>query len=138
MDPAHCSLCGLCALCPGGAIERHEEADGSALTFRYARCTGCALCREICPEQAIRITPVLAPARLLEGPHTLVASRLVRCQSCGNPIAPAFMLEAVARRMAGRRGAPQVLPEISRFCPACRLSVPIGESVLSQAGAPIG
>jgi len=137
VDPAHCSLCGLCALCPGGAIERHEEADGSALTFQYARCTGCALCREICPEQAIRITPVLAPARLLAGPHTLVTSRLVRCQSCRSPIAPAFMLEAVARRMAGRRGAPQVLPEISRFCPACRLSVPIGESVLPQAGAPI-
>jgi ferredoxin/coenzyme F420-reducing hydrogenase delta subunit len=136
VDPARCSLCGLCALCPGGAIERHEEADDSALTFRYAHCTGCTLCREICPEKAIRLTPVLAPARLREGPRTLVASRLVRCQSCGTPIAPAPMLEAVARRMAARGGAAQVLPEISRFCPACRLSVPIGESVLPQAGAP--
>jgi hypothetical protein len=72
------------------------------------------------------IGAVRDPARFLEGPRTLTGSCLVRCQDCGTPIAPAPMLDAIARRMASRRGAPGVVGEISRLCPDCRLAVPVG------------
>jgi ferredoxin len=126
VEPARCSLCGLCALCPTGALALREERDRSDLSFHYSACTGCGLCREICPEKAIRLTPMFGPARFLEGPRTLAGSCLVRCQDCGTPIAPAPMLDAIARRMASRRGAPGVVGEISRLCPDCRLAVPVG------------
>lgn len=134
VDPARCSLCGLCALCPSGAIAHREDAERSVLTFHYAACTGCGLCRKVCPEQAIRLTPGLVPARLADPPRPLLETRLVRCESCGSPIAPGAMLDAIARRLGQRRGPLAVLEDISRLCPACRLSVPLGEDGVPRDG----
>lgn len=138
VDAARCSLCGLCALCPTGAITHRDGPTSSTLTFHYAACTGCGVCRRICPEKAIRLSPAFVPARLAEGPRRLLHSPTVRCQSCRRPIGPAPMLDVIRRRLAQRHGPPGIFEEVSRLCPACRLSVPLGNPGLSSPARPPG
>jgi Pyruvate/2-oxoacid:ferredoxin oxidoreductase delta subunit len=121
VDSARCSVCGLCALCPTGAITQRETDRRKELRFHYRACTGCGLCQKLCPERAIRLTRLLAPGRLREAPRALARADLARCERCGTPIAPVPMLAAVRRRVAARHGSLRVLEGIARLCPACRL-----------------
>lgn len=121
VDPRRCSLCGVCALCPTGALVTFDEEDRAGLGFDHAACTACDLCRRACPENAIRVTRVLDTARLLGGPRDLVLGQVARCETCSSPIAPAPLLDVLARRIAARGGTTAVPAAVGRLCPACRL-----------------
>lgn len=86
------------ALCPTGALTRHDNNHESGVVFDAWQCLGCAACERACPEQALRLAPAQTPAG---EPVMLTRHRLAECPDCGTPFA---------------RGADEHL------CPACRKS----------------
>lgn len=53
-DVARCKKCGICKhFCSAEAIDVHE--DGTPYLARPKACTSCALCRDMCPDWAIRL-----------------------------------------------------------------------------------
>jgi Ni,Fe-hydrogenase III small subunit/formate hydrogenlyase subunit 6/NADH:ubiquinone oxidoreductase subunit I len=55
IDPGQCNGCGECLLrCPSGAIVREPAA--SEIGINYDECIFCALCAEVCPTGAARMT----------------------------------------------------------------------------------
>lgn len=134
VDAVRCSLCGLCALCPTGAIALQEDTERAGLTFHYGTCTACGLCRDACPEKAIRLTPLLAGARLREGRRELVASAVARCADCGTTLGPRRRLDAVGRRLSRHGAAPGALEDVTRRCSGCRLfAAPAGIADVRRA-----
>ncbi|MGB9792285.1 MAG: 4Fe-4S binding protein, partial [Thermacetogeniaceae bacterium] len=72
-------------------------------------CVGCRACANVCPTGAVRAE--LAGERLTIEPWQ-TDLRLVRCASCGRPLAGRELLD-FAREKAAR-------PDLEGLCPACR------------------
>ncbi|WP_161490688.1 4Fe-4S binding protein [Methanonatronarchaeum thermophilum] len=74
-----CTLCNACAnACQTGALIRKDNE----LVFRHERCTGCGLCIEVCPEDAVDID-YLIDFDSLGVDVGLVESEMMCCKECG-------------------------------------------------------
>lgn len=100
MDPAACSLCGLCVgSCPSKALWIAESATSTALTLDPQRCNGCRRCMRICPEDALSMTT--SSSELANGAPYQVIRRSDRasCPGCGRPTVSQAELSAVFARL---------------------------------------
>jgi Pyruvate/2-oxoacid:ferredoxin oxidoreductase delta subunit len=77
-----CTGCRMCAFfCPTGALVKFVEDGKPGLTFKYAECTNCGLCREICYTTSIELaahvdlTKVIAEASEIVWSNTQTCSR---------------------------------------------------------------
>lgn len=53
-----CNTCFACiGMCPTGALKIKKDAEGQALLFNSSMCTGCGLCRDFCPAEAVSVSP---------------------------------------------------------------------------------
>ncbi|UCD58891.1 MAG: 4Fe-4S dicluster domain-containing protein [Candidatus Hydrogenedentota bacterium] len=116
LDVEKCSLCEVCAhRCPTGAIRLERTDEALALYFRHGECTGCTAdtsCEAICPEEAIKVIKLDAPACRGED-VLLIESKLVRCGYCGELFAPNKKLESLGKKGLGH--------EVEKtLCPLCR------------------
>lgn len=81
---ADCDAAGVCAaVCPTGALQRREDADGTAaeLRFNATLCVACGQCARVCPQRALRLSPT-------GGRNTVeVLARWTanECANCGEP-----------------------------------------------------
>ncbi|WGI16823.1 4Fe-4S binding protein [Methanonatronarchaeum sp. AMET-Sl] len=76
---SECTLCNACAnACQTGGLERKE----GMLVFRHDRCTGCGLCMEVCPEDALDIEYLLDFGKLGDEVGVF-ESEMVCCEKCG-------------------------------------------------------
>lgn len=102
-----CTLCGACPeRCPTGALTLHEDEGSSRLLFTHARCAGCEVCVQVCPERAVEVERRLEFSKL-RAPLLLAEDRVARCPRCEVPVAPESLL-----RRVGRSGS---------LCPECRI-----------------
>ncbi|HSP70903.1 MAG TPA: 4Fe-4S binding protein [Gaiellaceae bacterium] len=115
-----CTACGACAtVCPTGALRLDQTAGDASISFDAAACVGCGRCALACPEAANgaiateRTTDLGALAR---GRVALKREPLVRCQSCGRPIAPRRLLERVGELVADE----PLLGILAERCADCR------------------
>jgi ferredoxin len=101
VDPAACTLCMACAVvCPSGAL----EAGGTTprLTFIESRCHQCGLCKDACPEDAIRLTPrILCDPAVVDAPAVLREAEPFRCVVCGVPFATQAMIDRMQDKLMG-------------------------------------
>jgi adenylylsulfate reductase subunit B len=69
IDPARCTLCGVCQdVCPGDILHINRGING---LVRYPdECQHCDICRLECPETAIQI---IFPVWMRQHPHTTAA-----------------------------------------------------------------
>ncbi|MBK9595929.1 MAG: ferredoxin family protein [Rhodocyclales bacterium] len=78
IDELACTACDACLrLCPTGALAASEDYEKPEYAIRPALCTGCALCRDVCQENAIHVDE-MCTARQTSIP---LSKRL--CQACG-------------------------------------------------------
>ncbi len=122
VDPAACTLCGMCALtCPTGALSFEQGEASTELRFDAVRCTGCGQCVPRCPERAagaIAMDRRVDPGALAAGRTTLARSGAARCESCGEPIASERLLGELRARLGPQHAT--VFAAISARCVRCR------------------
>jgi ferredoxin len=79
-----CELNGLCtAICPTGALRRHECDGTLALQFDATECIACGECQRVCPSKALSLWPG-GDGTVPRAPVTLIERRTVICVSCGD------------------------------------------------------
>ncbi len=121
VDPSACTLCMACAAaCPSGALSSGREAP--RLVFQESECHQCGLCREVCPEDAIRLVPGLRPGHDAASTPTVIReSEPFRCVECGVPFAPPAMIDRMKQKLAGHRmyAGERQLRRLG-MCRACR------------------
>jgi ferredoxin len=90
-----------------------------ALLCTAALCTGCELCAQICPEDAIRVEPGLrwTPASFAE--REVATAEGWACPKCGKVFATRRAIDSVASRLAER--LPEANTDLLRLCPDCRV-----------------
>jgi ferredoxin len=103
VEPAACTLCMACtAACPTGAL--CADGDRPRLLFREFLCHQCGLCRETCPEGAIRLVPSLLPdPEKAEQQTALREAEPFRCVECGVPFASPAIIEHIKEKLSGHR-----------------------------------
>ena len=101
VDAARCTLCMACAVaCPAGALT--AGGDAPRLTFVESRCHQCGLCRDSCPEQAMRLSPrILCDPALADTPVVLREVEPFRCVVCGVPFATQAIVNRMLDKLAG-------------------------------------
>ncbi len=130
VDLDKCIGCWACAhVCQAGLITFAD--DGRQRTLRFVRICGedCTRCAEVCPEEAITLTPATETA--LAGEYLTATFDLLRCRRCDAP----FTTERIINKLLA------VIPqefqndaaELSwvRLCPDCR-RVTEGEKVAQE------
>jgi len=111
-----CTMCGLCAaVCPTEALRFDQGAVVASLDLDPAACVGCGHCAAICPEGVLEIHRGVDLAELGAGREPLKGSPLARCRRCGDPIAPAAMLDRLRPALD-----PVVLATTEQLCQRCR------------------
>ncbi len=123
VDLDKCIGCWACTnVCPANLITFADKDRQRTLRFARTCSEDCIRCAEVCPEEAITLTPapvgqVSIPA---EGEYLTATFDLLRCQQCGDPFTTGRMIDkllAVIPREFQNDAA-----ELSwvRLCPNCR------------------
>jgi ferredoxin len=116
LDVDGCTMCGLCArVCPTGAIRFDQGPVAATLEVARSACVACDHCAAICPEGVISIERGVDLELLGRGTEPLKRSALARCRRCGEPVAPAAMLERLRPLLD-----PAVLGSTEGLCQRCR------------------
>ncbi len=102
VDGNACTLCFSCVSgCPGKALLTAGEGVPQ-LQFIEENCLQCGICTQICPEDAISISP-----RLLFDPASRKARRKLHeeapylCTSCGKPFATRSVIDNMLEKLKG-------------------------------------
>lgn len=120
IDDTVCTGCGACVLaCPTEAIR--QNGVGKGITLDATGCNGCFRCVAVCPENAISATWGIDLPMMLAGPvvHECTAG-LSTCQSCGSPLEPDPIREAVVRRLASSDANGILLASLGH-CKTCNI-----------------
>ncbi len=122
IDAAACTLCAQCAqVCPTDAIASSYDTSNVTLTFDASRCTFCRQCTIACPEidrGAIGVTGTVDAALVRAGRATINEGRVVMCESCGRPVAPASMMDRIGQMLG--EGFEDTMSYLTSRCIDCR------------------
>ncbi len=104
-----------------------EDAKGKrTVKVSYGHCSFCGRCQDVCPEEAIELTPVyeLAVYRRNDA-STEVSMELAKCKRCGEFFAPVRQLsrigELAEETLEKREESRGVYDGLLTVCPGCRL-----------------
>jgi ferredoxin len=112
-----CTACGACAVaCPTQALTLERAEGAVSLSLDGGLCVGCAACAPACPEHAVHIEHATDVQVLSRGRQTLFRDSEVRCERCGEAVAPRAMLH----RIGALLGEDRAIPAITTYCLTCR------------------
>lgn len=115
-----CTMCMSCAsACPPGALK--AAADAPRLSFIERNCLQCGLCVNICPEQAISLTPrLILKDRRAE--RILKEAEVFCCTSCGKPMGAAPTIMNMISKLSGHSmfATPEAKARLG-MCGDCRV-----------------
>lgn len=103
MEPAACTLCGLCVgSCAPGALRVVETPTETFLQLDPSRCVACRRCEQVCPGGTLYLSnrrSSLQSAGNGSGHRTLRHSPRAACPGCGCPTVSEAEFEAVFARL---------------------------------------
>lgn len=102
---ADCDAAGVCAkVCPTGALQRCEDADGATaeLRFNAMLCVACGQCARVCPQQALGVSATGGRNAV----EVLARWTANECANCGEPFsgAPAEVCPSCTKRTNLQQG----------------------------------
>lgn len=101
IDNELCTLCLSCvSLCPVGALTDH--ADRPAVNFQESACLQCGICRTVCPEDAISLTPQLNLSKQAIIPQMLHEEEPFECIECGRPFGVKSTINKIIETLEGK------------------------------------
>jgi formate hydrogenlyase subunit 6/NADH:ubiquinone oxidoreductase subunit I len=86
-----CSACGVCArACPTGALHFKQHESRFRLEFSPLECIDCAICQQVCTEDAIKIShnPTVSEICKQDRFQRLIEGDLSRCARCNVLFSP--------------------------------------------------
>ncbi len=121
LDQERCTLCLSCVgVCPTQALG--DDPDRPRLTFRESACVQCGLCRNTCPENAIRLSPRLNFDETAKTRVVLKEEEPFRCIRCGKPFASPSVIDRLVRRLSSHgMFAAQGRLDLIKMCQDCRV-----------------
>lgn len=128
-DKDKCIGCRACYfICSGRATDVIDKENKRVIDILLFRCTFCAHCQEVCPEEAIKLTErfELALSGEESRAHVSTELELLTCKNCGAPYATKRMLDRTYERLMEKID-PLVKETVSNdykklmvYCPDCR------------------
>ena len=121
LDQERCTLCLACVgACPTQALG--DDPDRPRLTFRESACVQCGLCRNTCPENAIRLSPRLNFDETAKNRVVLKEEEPFRCIRCGKPFASPSVIDRLVGRLSSHgMFAAQGRLDLIKMCQDCRV-----------------
>jgi ferredoxin len=117
-----CTLCLSCvAACPTGALKDNPESP--QFTFTETACVQCGLCRTICPESVITLTPRFNFNEDARSAVTVKEEEPFKCIKCGEPFGVKSSINQMVETLRGHSmfSGDGALERI-KMCPDCRIA----------------
>jgi ferredoxin len=122
IDVSSCTACEMCAnVCPTDALRSTHDRDGVRIDFDVCDCVACGQCIAVCPEidrGAITFTVGFDPSDWKRGRRELRHEATASCDLCGEPVAPAAMLDRISAILGEEHSG--TIAVIGNRCIACR------------------
>jgi ferredoxin len=100
-DPERCTHCYSCLNeCKIGALQAGE--DSMSLLHRRSLCTGCAVCAEVCPEDALEVSAGTVLDTTFDDATTLAVAEPMLCKECGKEFGTKKSYEKVMQILASK------------------------------------
>jgi NAD-dependent dihydropyrimidine dehydrogenase PreA subunit len=118
VDLDKCIGCWACThACPAELITFANQDRQRVLRFARTCSEDCTRCAEVCPEEAITLTPTEAA---LEGEYLTATFDLLRCQQCGTPFTTGRIVNKLLALVPQEFQADARDLSWVRLCPNCR------------------
>jgi ferredoxin len=117
-----CTLCLSCVgACPTGALR--DNPDNPQFTFTETACVQCGLCRTICPESVITLTPQFNFTEDARRPIVIKQEEPFECIKCGIPFGVKSSINQMVEKLRGHSmfSDDNALERI-KMCPDCRVT----------------
>ena len=117
-----CTLCLSCvAACPTGALR--DDSDNPQFTFTETACVQCGLCRTICPESVITLTPQFNFTEHARKAIIIKEEEPFECIKCGTPFGVKSSINQMMEKLRGHSmfSDGKALERI-KMCPDCRVT----------------
>ncbi len=121
IDADNCTLCLSCVGgCPTGALS--DNKDKPLLKFTEEKCIQCGLCKRICPEKVIQLSPGLNLTPEASTALVLKQEEPFLCVSCNKPFATRGVIKKMMNQLAEHsmfKGTNRI--ERLKMCDECRV-----------------
>ena len=119
VDKEVCTVCGTCAtVCPAAAFAYEQTFEDVTLLLDPGGCVACGTCVGACPEHAITVEQATDLRALRRGRTVVKRGAMRRCARCGNPVAPAAMIEKIRELLPGEHD--RLYEVLADLCSDCR------------------
>ena len=119
-----CTLCLSCvSACPTGALA--DDPERPMLRFAEDACVQCGLCKAICPEKVISLTPQINFLAATAMKRTIKQEEPFLCISCNTPFGVKSTVERVVAKLDGQHWMfknSKNRIDVIRMCADCRVT----------------
>jgi len=121
-----CTLCLSCvSACPTGALR--DDPERPALRFAEDACVQCGLCKAICPEKVITLTPQLDFRAATASVRLIKEEEPFGCIRCGKPFGVKSTIERVIAKLEGKhwmyKNEAAARLDVIKMCEECRVAI---------------
>lgn len=116
-----CTLCLSCvSACPTNALK--DNPDSPQFTFTETTCVQCGLCKTICPEKVIGLTPRYNFTGEARSARVMKEEEPFECVKCGEPFGVKSSIEKIVDQLSGHSMFSEGdAIERVKMCPDCRV-----------------